>query len=456
MTDGSRPTSRRCDRAGAHRLPGRRGPRHRAVPGRTDGPAAAARGRARASARPRRPRRSPPLWTPRCCGCSATKGSPRPRRSTSGTIPASCSAIRLAESRGARCDEADLFGAGVPAAPAAAGRDRPPRAAPGRAAHRRGRPGRRRVRGVPVRAAGRGFGDHPRAGHPHAPPSRRSRSSPPTAPAICTTRCKRRCLYHWIRYPAADRVAEIIRRRVPGASSRWPARSPARSSGCAAWTCTSRPASPRRSAGPARCSALGVSTWTPTAAERTLGAVLKYDEDLAAARAPAWPRCSATPDRSSGRPGRPRRPVRRARCGPRGCRSGRSGGPVRRGGHAGRPAHGRGAVLVRAGHAGRRPGRDRDLRPRLRRRLRRHGRPGRRSAATPNATGTSADRAAPPAARRPGRAGRHRPGQAADRPGREIEPDPSRRSRAGRGGRTARPPRLRHPLRRTSSPGSSP
>src|SRR5215471_6940284 len=29
---------------------------------------------------------------------------------------------------------------------------------------------------------------------------------------------KRRCLYHWIRYPAPERVAEIIRRRVPEAA----------------------------------------------------------------------------------------------------------------------------------------------------------------------------------------------------------------------------------------------
>ena len=29
---------------------------------------------------------------------------------------------------------------------------------------------------------------------------------------------KRRCLYHWIRYPSVERVAEIIRRRVPAAS----------------------------------------------------------------------------------------------------------------------------------------------------------------------------------------------------------------------------------------------
>ena len=76
-------------------------------------------------------------------------------------------AIRLAESRGEPLRDADLFGRGLPAAAAAARRDRPPGTAPGGAAHRRGGPGRRRVRGVPVRAAGRGLGDHPRAGHPH-------------------------------------------------------------------------------------------------------------------------------------------------------------------------------------------------------------------------------------------------------------------------------------------------
>ena len=52
-------------------------------------------------------------------------------------------AIRLAEARGETPREADLFSAGVPAGPAAAGRAGSPRPAPGRAAHRRGRPRRR-------------------------------------------------------------------------------------------------------------------------------------------------------------------------------------------------------------------------------------------------------------------------------------------------------------------------
>ena len=32
---------------------------------------------------------------------------------------------------------------------------------------------------------------------------------------------KRRCYYHWIEYPGVGRAAEIVRRRVPGASVRW-------------------------------------------------------------------------------------------------------------------------------------------------------------------------------------------------------------------------------------------
>ena len=63
----SHPTSTALRRHGSdgRRLPGRRGPGHRAVPG---GAAAASRCCSRASpasARPRRPRRWPPRWTPR-------------------------------------------------------------------------------------------------------------------------------------------------------------------------------------------------------------------------------------------------------------------------------------------------------------------------------------------------------------------------------------------------------
>ena len=64
--------------------------------------------------------------------------------------------IRLADSSGPTLREEDLFGARVPdPAPAAAGA-RAPRPAAGGAADRRDRPRRRRLRGVPARAAGGG------------------------------------------------------------------------------------------------------------------------------------------------------------------------------------------------------------------------------------------------------------------------------------------------------------
>ncbi len=48
---------------------------------------------------------------------------------------------------------------------------------------------------------------------------------------------RRRCLYHWIAYPGPDRVAAIVRRRVPGSRGvRSPSRWPARSAGCAGST----------------------------------------------------------------------------------------------------------------------------------------------------------------------------------------------------------------------------
>ena len=95
---------------------------------------------------------------------------------------------------------------------------------------------------------------------------------------------KRRCLYHWIRYPSRGPGGR--HHPPPGARrvrSRWPSGSPRPSSGCATSTSTRRPASPRRSLGRRAGGARSVH-WDVGAAERTLGAVLKYDEDLAAAR----------------------------------------------------------------------------------------------------------------------------------------------------------------------------
>ena len=189
-------------------------------------------------------------------------------------------AIRLAEARGETPREADLFSAGLPAGAAAAGRARASRAAPGGAADRRGGPRRRRVRGVPVRAAGRVRGDDPRARHPAGGvpagggadlepdpgPARRAQAALPVPlDRLPGHRPGRRD--HPA--PGAGRGGAAGR---PGGARRRP--------GCAASTWPSRPAWPRRSAGPAALHVLGAGSWTRQSAEQTAGAVLKYAEDL--------------------------------------------------------------------------------------------------------------------------------------------------------------------------------
>ena len=96
---------------------------------------------------------------------------------------------------------------------------------------------------------------------------------------------KRRCLYAWIGYPDRDRVEAIVRRRVPaagdvladqvaGAVARLRALEPVKPPGVAeaiSWT--------------AALVALGVDVLSAADAGRTLGAVLKYDEDHELARA---------------------------------------------------------------------------------------------------------------------------------------------------------------------------
>jgi len=96
---------------------------------------------------------------------------------------------------------------------------------------------------------------------------------------------KRRCLYHWIRYPSLDRVAEIIRRRVPGASEPLADQIATSVQRLRDLDLYKAPGVAEAISWAAALAALGVSTWDIMSAERTLGAVLKYDEDLAAARA---------------------------------------------------------------------------------------------------------------------------------------------------------------------------
>ncbi|MFE0626562.1 AAA family ATPase [Streptomyces sp. NPDC058864] len=97
---------------------------------------------------------------------------------------------------------------------------------------------------------------------------------------------KRRCLYHWIEYPDTERVAAVIRRRVPGAGEWLASRVAAavdrlRADG----RLTKPPGIAEAVDWAAALRALGLTTFDADAADRTLGAVLKYAEDLAAVRA---------------------------------------------------------------------------------------------------------------------------------------------------------------------------
>jgi MoxR-like ATPase len=90
---------------------------------------------------------------------------------------------------------------------------------------------------------------------------------------------KRRCLYHWIDYPSAEREAEIVRRRVPGASRELADDVAAAVRGLHTQDVQKRPGIAEAIDWVAALRALGAERLDAEAAERTLGAVLKYRED---------------------------------------------------------------------------------------------------------------------------------------------------------------------------------
>jgi len=96
---------------------------------------------------------------------------------------------------------------------------------------------------------------------------------------------KRRCLYHWIDYPDTSRVAAIIRRRVPGAAVSLTDQVAAGVTRLRGLDLAKQPGVAEAISWTAALTVLGASELTPATAERTAGAVLKYAEDLQAARA---------------------------------------------------------------------------------------------------------------------------------------------------------------------------
>jgi MoxR-like ATPase len=96
---------------------------------------------------------------------------------------------------------------------------------------------------------------------------------------------KRRCLYHWIDYPDAAREVEIVRRRVPGSSAKLAAQVAQALQRLRASDVQKPPGIAEGIDWVAALELLGADELTPTAAERTLGSVLKYREDQELVRA---------------------------------------------------------------------------------------------------------------------------------------------------------------------------
>jgi len=95
---------------------------------------------------------------------------------------------------------------------------------------------------------------------------------------------KRRCLYHWIGYPDPGRVADIIRRRVPGASGRLAGQVADSVRRLRGLDLTKPPGIAEAVNWATALGVFGETELSAAAAERTLSTVLKYAEDEEAVR----------------------------------------------------------------------------------------------------------------------------------------------------------------------------
>ena len=96
---------------------------------------------------------------------------------------------------------------------------------------------------------------------------------------------KRRCLYHWIDYPGAGRVAAIIRRRVPAAAAPHAGQVADGVARLRALDLAKQPGVAEAISWTAALHMLGAEKLDEDSAEQTAGAVLKYAEDLQTVRA---------------------------------------------------------------------------------------------------------------------------------------------------------------------------
>jgi MoxR-like ATPase len=90
---------------------------------------------------------------------------------------------------------------------------------------------------------------------------------------------KRRCLYHWIDYPSPEREVEIVRRRVPGTARRLATDAADAVRRLREGDVQKPPGIAETIDWVAALELLGVDRLDRSAAERTLGSVLKYRDD---------------------------------------------------------------------------------------------------------------------------------------------------------------------------------
>jgi MoxR-like ATPase len=95
---------------------------------------------------------------------------------------------------------------------------------------------------------------------------------------------KRRCLYHWIGYPDPVRVEQIVRRRVPEAAGWLAAQVAGTVQRLRGLELLKPPGVAEAISWTTALHVLGAGELDAALADRTLGAVLKYDEDVQVAR----------------------------------------------------------------------------------------------------------------------------------------------------------------------------
>ncbi len=95
---------------------------------------------------------------------------------------------------------------------------------------------------------------------------------------------KRRCLYHWIGFPDAARVAAIIRRRVPAATETLAGEVAFAVARLRELELTKSPGISEAITWAGALTVLGAPTLSADAAEATMSVVLKYPEDDQAVR----------------------------------------------------------------------------------------------------------------------------------------------------------------------------